>query len=163
MPSATLTASNLSAQFGAITLSRESLSPHRQTFSSALNPGAGQHAWRPSSSAVTIPPLTNDRAAIERSLWFATNRGYARALDSYLKVQTEQQVRRRKKTALRTSPPKSPRLQPSLLASPLSVDTPAWEKRLRELCGIFLEYPDILHQRRGASLERDRLLCLVRG
>ena len=40
-------------------------------------------------------PLTNDRVAIARALWFGTNQGYGTALDNYLRVQTEAQVRAR--------------------------------------------------------------------
>jgi predicted Zn-dependent protease len=47
------------------------------------------------NSAITsfALPLTDDPSAIARSLWYATSHGYARALDGFLKVKTEQQVR----------------------------------------------------------------------
>ena len=53
------------------------------------------------NSALTTMPLslTDDPAALARSLWFATDRGYAKALDSYLKVKTEQQVRAKEEDA----------------------------------------------------------------
>ena len=38
-------------------------------------------------------PLGDDREALSRSLWAATNTGYGAALDNYLRVQTEAQVR----------------------------------------------------------------------
>jgi hypothetical protein len=38
-------------------------------------------------------PLTDDREALGRSLWLATNTGYGTALDNYLRVKTESQVR----------------------------------------------------------------------
>jgi TldD protein len=38
-------------------------------------------------------PLTDDREALERTLWMATNTGYGTALDNYLRVKTEAQVR----------------------------------------------------------------------
>jgi hypothetical protein len=34
-------------------------------------------------------PLGDDREALVRSLWLATNNGYGAALDNYLRVQTE--------------------------------------------------------------------------
>ena len=37
-------------------------------------------------------PLTDDREALARSLWLATNTGYGTALDNYLRVKTEAQV-----------------------------------------------------------------------
>ena len=52
------------------------------------------HGDHRNSAISSVPmPLSDDRVALARSLWFATNRGYARALDAWLKVQTEQQVR----------------------------------------------------------------------
>jgi len=38
-------------------------------------------------------PLTDDREALAGSLWLATNAGYGTALDNYLRVKTEAQVR----------------------------------------------------------------------
>ena len=38
-------------------------------------------------------PLGDDREALARSLWLATNTGYGTALDNYLRVQTEAEVR----------------------------------------------------------------------
>ena len=38
-------------------------------------------------------PLGDDRAALARTLWLATNAGYGNALDNYLRVKTEAQVR----------------------------------------------------------------------
>ena len=38
-------------------------------------------------------PLTDDREALARSLWMATNTGYSTALDNYLRVKTEAEVR----------------------------------------------------------------------
>jgi len=38
-------------------------------------------------------PLTDDRVALERTLWLATNTGYGNAIDSYLRVKTEAEVR----------------------------------------------------------------------
>ena len=34
-------------------------------------------------------PLTDDREALARTLWLATNTGYGNALDNYLRVKTE--------------------------------------------------------------------------
>ena len=59
--------------------------------SPALDNTHGDHR---TSALTTMPlPLTDDRAAIERTLWYATNRGYGKALDALEKVKTEQQVR----------------------------------------------------------------------
>ncbi len=58
------------------------------------------HGDHRNSALTTVPlPLSDDRAALARSLWFATNRGYGRALDSFLQVKTEQQVRAKEEDA----------------------------------------------------------------
>ena len=102
------------------------------------------HGDHRNSALTTIPlPLADDRAAIARSLWFATNRGYAKALDSFLKVKTEQQVRAKEEDAspdFSTEQPKSDLLPP---APPLVIDQSAWEARLRQLSSTFQHYPDI--------------------
>ena len=38
-------------------------------------------------------PLADDREALARSLWLATNTGYGTALENYLRVKTEAEVR----------------------------------------------------------------------
>jgi TldD protein len=86
---------SLTAQFGAITGSHES---RRRTADVQVRLGTpaedNTHGDHRNSALTTVPlPLTNDREALARSLWFATNRGYGKALDGYLKVKTEQQVR----------------------------------------------------------------------
>lgn len=136
---------NMSAQFGAITLSRES---RRRTADVQLRIGTPEqdntHGDHRATALTTIPlPLTDDRTAIARSLWFATNRGYARALDSYLKVQTEQQVRAKEEDGSADFSAEKPTTAILPAASPLSVDTLEWERRLRNLSGLFREYPEI--------------------
>jgi predicted Zn-dependent protease len=136
---------NMTAQFGAIALSRQS---RRRTADVQLRIGTPEqdntHGDHRSSALTTIPlPLTDDRAAIERSLWFATNRDYARALDSYLKVQTEQQVRAKEEDNSADFSTEKPAAAVLAASSPLAVESSAWEKRLRDLSGLFREYPEI--------------------
>ena len=76
-------------------------------------------------------------------LWFATNRGYAKALDSFLKVKTEQQVRAKEEDGsadFSNEKAKTDLLPP---APALTADRVAWEERLRELSSLFKPYPDI--------------------
>ncbi len=135
----------MTAQFGAITSSNEG---HRRIADVQVRLGApaedNTHGDHRNSALTTVPlPLTNDGPAIARSLWFATNRGYAKALDGYLKVKTEQQVRAKEEDAsadFSTEKPATELLPPS---PALVVDRPAWENRLRELSGLFKQYPDV--------------------
>ncbi len=105
------------------------------------------HGDHRNSAISTVPmPLADDRAALARSLWFATNRGYARALDAWLKVQTEQQVRAKEEDTsadfsvqqpeVATLPPSPP------LDAPPAVQA-AWAARLRELSALFKQFPDV--------------------
>ena len=136
---------SMSAQFGALSASNES---HRRTADVQMRLGTpdqdNTHGDHRTSALTTIPlPLTDDRAAIERTLWFATNRGYAKALDSYIKVKTEQQVRAKEEDGspdFSQEKPKTAMLPP---APSLSVDKTAWESRLRDISGLFKQYPDV--------------------
>ena len=89
------TAVSIAAEYGAITNSNQgrvrSVDVQVRLGSPAEDNTHGDHR---NSALTTLPlPLTDDRDAIARSLWYATNRGYARALDGYLKVKTEAEVR----------------------------------------------------------------------
>ena len=88
-------------------------------------------------------PLTEDREAISRSLWLATNTGYGNALDNYLRVKTEAQVRAKEED---TSPDFSKEPAQVALgkpAPPIVLDRTAWEQRVRMLSRIFREFPDV--------------------
>ena len=88
-------------------------------------------------------PLVDDRAALSRSLWQATNTGYGIALDNYLRVKTEAEVRAKEED---TSPDFSKEAPQTHIGKPaplVSVDRAAWERRLRDLSKIFGEFPDV--------------------
>ncbi|RXH58700.1 metallopeptidase TldD-related protein [Granulicella sibirica] len=135
----------MSAQYGALTASNQS---HTRVADVQVRIGApaldNTHGDHRTSALTTIPlPLADDPAALSRSLWFATNRGYGRALDSFLKVKTEQQVRAKEEDVsadFSAEPAKSDLLAP---APPLTVDRAAWETRIRDLSALFKQFPDI--------------------
>ncbi|ADW67761.1 TldD/PmbA family protein [Granulicella tundricola] len=142
---------SISAQFGAITNSNET---RRRNADIQVRLGDyaqdNTHGDHRTSALTTVPlPLTDDREALARSFWFATNRGYGKALDSYLKVKTEQQVRAKEEdasadfsheTTSQEFVPSDAKFSP---AAPLMKDKSAWEERLRELSGLFKQFPDI--------------------
>jgi predicted Zn-dependent protease len=102
------------------------------------------HGDHRTSALTTMPlPLTDDPSAIARSLWYASNRGYARALDGYLKVKTEQQVRAKEEDASADFSEEKPQAAMLPPAPALVVDRAAWEQRLREISHFFTQYPDI--------------------
>ncbi len=88
-------------------------------------------------------PLGDDREALARSLWLATNTGYGNALDSYLRVKTEAQVRAKEEDTSPDFSQQAPQTYVGAVAPPVAVDRAAWEQRVRELSKIFRDYPDV--------------------
>jgi len=137
----------ISAQYGAITNSNEN---HSRTAdvqvrlgSAALDNTHGDHR---TSALTTLPlPLSDDRDAIERTLWYATNRGYGKALDALEKVKTEQQVRAKEEDL--SADFSTEKAQDAVIPSlpKLAVNKAAWEQRLREITAVFKGYPDIYY------------------
>jgi TldD protein len=135
----------IAAQNGAIVSSRES---HLRLVDVQVRLGSpaedNTHGDHRSSALTTMPlPLTDDREAIARTLWFATNRGYARALDGYLKVKTEQQVRAKEEDGSADFSAEKPETASIPPAPSLSVDRGAWEQRLRDISGLFAQFPTV--------------------
>ncbi len=140
----------MAASFGAITSSNQS---RRRMADVQVRIGSpaqdNTHGDHRNSALSTVPlPLSDDRAALARSLWFATNRGYARALDSYLKVKTDQQVRAREEDASADFSVESPAraLLPS--SPPLDLNDKAraaWADRLRETSALFKQFPNVFY------------------
>jgi predicted Zn-dependent protease len=100
-------------------------------------------------------PLGEDRDALARSLWFATNAGYGTALDNYLRVKTEAQVRAKEED---TSPdfseePAQTHIGPA--APPVAIDRAAWEQRVRTLSKVFRDYPDVYQNMVMLTVQND--------
>jgi len=88
-------------------------------------------------------PLTDDRVALERTLWAATNTGYGSALDNYLRVKTESQVRAKEEDSSPDFSEEAPQTYLGTAAPPVVVDKAAWEQRVADLSKIFREFPDV--------------------
>jgi predicted Zn-dependent protease len=86
-------------------------------------------------------PLTDDRQAVARSLWMATNMGYGNALDNYLRVKTEAQVRAKEEDSSPDFSQESPQTSIAKPAPLAFVDRPTWEQRVRALSRLFRDYP----------------------
>ncbi len=97
------------------------------------------------SSAVTSTelPLTDDREALERTLWLVTNSGYGNALDNYLRVKTEAEVRAKEEDNSPDFSQESPQLHEGKPTPPVMVDRAVWERRLRAVSRVFREYPAV--------------------
>jgi TldD protein len=88
-------------------------------------------------------PISDDREALSRSLWLATNSGYGTALDNFLRVKTEAEVRAKEEDNSGDFSSESAQVSVGKPAPAPVVDKAAWEERVRELSKIFREYPDV--------------------
>jgi TldD protein len=88
-------------------------------------------------------PLGDDAEAIRRALWLGTNAGYSAALDNYLRVKTEAQVRAKEEDTSPDFSQEAPQVSFGKPASAIVVDREAWEQRVRDLSKIFRSYPDV--------------------
>lgn len=137
---------NLRAQFGALVSSNQS---HERTADVEVRLGSRQldntHGQHRSSAVTSITlPLVDDREALARSLWRATNAGYANALDHFLRVQTESQVRAREEDSSADFSEETPQQSLGREAAAQNVDRKQWEQRLARLTAIFRKYPDVI-------------------
>lgn len=96
-------------------------------------------------SAVTTMtlPLQDDRRAIARSLWWATNQLYGTALQTYLQVKTETQVRAKEEDTSSDFSTEPPQVSDGDPAGDPGVDRRTWEDRTRALTAIFRQYPHV--------------------
>ena len=88
-------------------------------------------------------PLDDNRAAVERALWWGTNTEYRNALQTWLRVKTEEQVRAKEED---TSPDFSADPPVTASGTPVSaprIDTAAWNERMKALSAVFRQYPHI--------------------
>jgi len=88
-------------------------------------------------------PLTDDRVALERSLWQATNAGYGNALDNYLRVKTEAEVRAKEEDSSPDFSHEDPQTYIGKPAPAVVIDKAAWEHRVTDLSKAFRAYPDV--------------------
>ncbi|MGD0831928.1 MAG: metallopeptidase TldD-related protein [Terracidiphilus sp.] len=91
----------------------------------------------------TSLPLTDNRDALARSLWQATNSGYGAALENYLKVKTEAEVRAKEEDTSNDFSQETPEVHLGKQAPPVKIDGAAWEQRVTALSRIFREFPNV--------------------
>src|ERR1035437_9214250 len=98
---------------------------------------------RGSAVTSTSLPLSDDREALARSLWLATNTGYGNALDNYLRVKTEAEVRAKEEDTSPDFSQEAAQVAIGKAAPPVKVDRAAWEQRVTALSRVFRDYPDV--------------------
>ena len=100
-------------------------------------------AHRASAVTSTPLPLNDDREALARSLWLATNAGYGKALDNFMRVKTEAEVHAKEEDSSPDFSQEAQQVSLGKQAPPVKVDRAAWEQRVRALSRIFREFPDV--------------------
>jgi len=88
-------------------------------------------------------PLVDDRGALARTLWMATNAGYGSAVDNYLRVKTEAEVRAKEEDSSPDFSQEQPQVDLGKPAPLVAVDLAVWEQRVRNLSRIFREFPNV--------------------
>jgi TldD protein len=141
-----LTRLNIVAQQGAVLSSDEN---HQRTVDITVRVGDwkvdnthGTH--RASALQSIVLPLTDNRSAIARTLWWGTNTCYGNALQSFLKVKSELAVQAKEED---NSPDFSRQEPVRTEQAPISApkfDRKVWEQRIRALSAIFRAHPQII-------------------
>ncbi|MGP8185297.1 MAG: TldD/PmbA family protein [Terracidiphilus sp.] len=136
---------SIRAQYGALVDSSASRTRLADVEVRVGSPGLDNtHGTHRSSAVNSLQlPLGDDRQALARSLWLATNTGYGSALDNYLRVKTEAQVRAKEEDTSPDFSQQSPQTHIGATAPPVAIDRAAWEQRVRELSRIFREFPGV--------------------
>ena len=136
---------SIRAQYGALVASEDSrqrvVDVQVRVGDPQLDNTHGQH--RASAVNTLQLPISDDREALSRSLWLATNSGYGTALDNFLRVKTEAEVRAKEEDNSGDFSTEAPQVSVGKPASAPVVDKAAWEDRVRGLSKIFREYPDV--------------------
>jgi predicted Zn-dependent protease len=102
------------------------------------------HGTHHSGAATGVQiPLGDDSRAISRSMWEVTNAAYGNALETYLRVKTEAQVRAKEEDTSADFSKEKPEVSIAEPAAPPKVDNAAWEKRVSALSAVFREFPDV--------------------
>jgi TldD protein len=102
------------------------------------------HGDRRGAAVNTIQlPLGDDREALMRTLWLATNNGYGSAIENFLQVKTNVQVRAKEEDDSPDFSRQAPQAHIGAAAPPVAVDRAAWEERLRAVSQVFRDYPEV--------------------
>jgi TldD protein len=87
-------------------------------------------------------PLDDDEAAITRTLWQLTNRGYLRASRAYLQVKTSTAVRAEEEDTSADFSQEQPQTHEQLTEFK-GIDAERWKEKVRAISRHFSDYPEI--------------------
>ncbi len=146
-PSAMPTSVSIRAQYGALA---DSSSQPRRAWPTSRSASATPSSTTPTAT-IAAPPSTacscrwpTIAQALARTLWLATNAGYGNALDNYLRVKTEAQVRAKEEDSSPDFSQEPPQVSIGKPAPPV-VDRPrrVGTARQRVSRSVFRDYPDV--------------------
>jgi len=87
-------------------------------------------------------PLNQDHAAIARTLWELTNRGYRQSLSAYMRAKTSSDVRAAEEDNSPDFSKETPQTHVELAAL-LPANEALWRERVRKLAGLFRAHPEV--------------------
>src|SRR5437868_9541452 len=87
-------------------------------------------------------PLDDDGAAITRTLWQLTNRGYLRASRAYLQVKTSTAVRAEEEDTSADFSPEQPQTHEAMTQFK-GIEADRWQEKVRAISRHFSDYPEI--------------------
>ncbi|HVT59017.1 MAG TPA: metallopeptidase TldD-related protein [Thermoanaerobaculia bacterium] len=98
-------------------------------------------------------PLEDDLTAMRQAIWLETDRRYKDAIESFIQVKTNAELKAKEEEASADFSKESPErfVGPALR---LAVDAGAWEKRLKEVSRTFQAYPLIYDSDASLTAER---------
>jgi TldD protein len=111
------------------------------------------NASRPRISAVPLP-LTDDPKPIQLALWRATDRSFKQATEAFTRVKTNVAAKIKEENPVPDFSREEPQSYIGVPAT-YTVDTEAWEARLRRLSALFAADPFVFDSEVSLSIESD--------
>jgi predicted Zn-dependent protease len=100
-------------------------------------------------------PLEDDDVAIRQAIWLETDRSYKQAVESYIRVKANAELKTKEEDESADFSKETPERYEGPVP-PFSVDVDAWEKTLKDVSKTFRAYPLVYEADAALSAERVR-------
>jgi TldD protein len=100
-------------------------------------------------------PLEDDDVAIRQAIWLETDRNYKQAVESYIRVKANAELKTREEEESGDFSKETPERYEGPVP-PFSMDVDAWEKTLKEVSRTFRAYPLVYEADAALTAERVR-------
>ena len=104
---------------------------------------------------LTRLPLEDDDVAIRQAIWLETDRSYKQAVESYIRVKANAELKTREEDESADFSKETPERYEGPVP-PFSVDLDAWEKTLKDVSKTFRAYPLVYEADAALTAERVR-------